>query len=251
MNRRVGLAAVTLVLVWSSGVKAQGGRGGDETRTTAKAASPIDLTGYWVSVVTQDWRWRMVTPAKGDYESVPITVEAKKIGDAWDPGKDEAAGEQCKSYGASALMAVPTRLRITWQDENTLKVETDAGTQTRLFHFGNWKPQNAAATWQGDSIAEWERERAARGATPKSGSLKVVTTHLRPGYLRKNGVPYSANAALTEYWDLTRERNGDPWITITSSVEDSQYLRQPFVTALHFKKEPDGAKWQPSPCSAR
>ena len=216
-----------------------------------KAAAPLDLTGYWVSVVTQDWRWRMVTPARGDYASIPITIEAKKAGDAWDPGKDEAAGEQCKAYGAPALMSVPTRLHITWQDENTLKVETDAGTQTRLFHFGNWKPQDGATTWQGDSIAEWQAARGARGAPPKSGSLKVAMTHLRPGYLRKNGVPYSANAMLTEYWDLTTERNGDRWITITSSVEDSQYLRQPWVTALHFKMEPDGAKWDPRPCSAR
>ena len=130
------------------------------------AAQPIDLTGYWVSVVTQDWRWRMVTPAKGDYAGVPITLEAKKVGDAWDPAEDEAAGEQCKAYGAPGLMAMPTRLHITWQDENTLKVETDAGTQTRLFHFGNWKPQGDAATWQGDSIAEWERARAASKSAP-------------------------------------------------------------------------------------
>ena len=218
---------------------------------SSKAAAPIDLTGYWVSVVTQDWRWRMVTPAKGDYESVPITLEAKKVGDAWDPAKDEAAGEQCKSYGAPALMAVPTRLHITWQDENTLQVETDAGMQARRFHFDNWKSQDRAATWQGDSIAEWETARPARDVVPKSGSLKVVTTHLRAGYLRKNGVPYSANTVLTEYWDLTTERNRDQWITITSSVEDPQYLRQPWVTALHFKKEPDGAKWDPTPCSAR
>jgi len=218
---------------------------------SSKAAAPIDLTGYWVSVVTQDWRWRMVTPAKGDYESVPITLEAKKVGDAWDPAKDEAAGEQCKSYGAPALMAVPTRLHITWQDEKTLQVETDAGMQTRRFHFDNWKSQDRAATWQGDSIAEWETARPARDVVPKSGSLKVVTTHLRAGYLRKNGVPYSANTVLTEYWDLTTERNRDQWITITSSVEDPQYLRQPWVTALHFKKEPDGAKWDPTPCSAR
>ena len=218
---------------------------------SSKAAAPIDLTGYWVSVVTQDWRWRMVTPAKGDYESVPITLEAKKVGDAWDPAKDEAAGEQCKSYGAPALMAVPTRLHITWQDEKTLQVETDAGMQRRRFHFDNWKSQDRAATWQGDSIAEWETARPARDVVPKSGSLKVVTTHLRPGYLRKNGVPYSTNTVLTEYWDLTTERNRDQWITITSSVEDPQYLRQPWVTALHFKKEPDGAKWDPTPCSAR
>jgi len=216
-----------------------------------KAAAPIDLTGYWVSVVAQAWRWRMVTPAKGDYQSIPITVEAKKVGDAWDPAKDEAASQQCRSYGAPALMAILTRLHITWPDENTLKVETDAGTQTRQFHFGNWKPQDAAPTWQGESIAQWETARAARGVVPKSGSLKVVTSHLRPGYLRKNGVPYSSNAVLIEYWDLTTERNRDQWITITSSVEDPQYLRRPWVTALQFRKEPDGAKWDPTPCSAK
>ena len=94
---------------------------------TARASAPIDLTGTWVSIISEDWRWRMVTPAKGDYQSVPINAEAKRVGDTWDPAKDTAAGEQCKSYGAAAIMRVPTRLRISWQDDNVLKVETDAG----------------------------------------------------------------------------------------------------------------------------
>jgi hypothetical protein len=250
-----GFAAVAFVLVCSSGVAAQGrGRGEDQGAggtATPKAAAPIDLTGYWVSVVTQDWRWRMVTPARGDYESIPITLEAKQVGDAWDPAKDEAAGEQCRAYGAPAIMAVPTRLHITWQDDNALKVETDAGTQTRVLHFGAVKPQGGTATWQGESIAEWEGGRSGRGGAQRGGSLKIVTTNLRPGYLRKNGVPYGENAVLTEYWDLGTERNGDQWVTITSMVEDRRYLRLPYVTALHFKKEPDGAKWDPTPCSAR
>ncbi len=101
-----------------------------------RAAAPIDLTGYWVSIVTQDWRWRMVTPRKGDYEGVPLTPEGRALADTWDPAKDEAAGEQCRSYGAPALMSVPGRLHITWVDDSTLKVETDAGTQTRLLRFG-------------------------------------------------------------------------------------------------------------------
>jgi hypothetical protein len=244
-----GFAAVVFVLVCSSGLAAgaQGRGRGQE----GKAAAPIDLTGYWVSVVTQDWRWRMVTPARGDYESVPITLEAKRVGDAWDPARDEAAGEQCRAYGAPAIMAVPTRLHITWQDDSTLKVETDAGSQTRVLHFGGLKPQAASATWQGESIAEWQGGRRGRGRAPGGGSLKIVTTNLRPGYLRKNGVPYSENAVLTEYWDLATERNGDQWVTITSMVEDSKYLRLPYVTALHFKQESDGAKWDPTPCSAR
>ncbi len=220
----------------------------------AKQAAAVDLTGYWVTVVTQDWRWRMVTPAKGDYQSIPITAKAQKLADAWDPAKDEAAGEQCKSYGAPGLMRAPTRLHVSWQDDNTLKTEADYGTQTRLFHFGDAKA-SATPSLQGDSAAEWEASgRAAAGRASdeaKSGNLKITTTHLRAGYLRKNGVPYSANAKLTEYWDLFHEKNGVDWMMVTMRVEDPEYLSRPWITALQFKKEPNGAKWDPSPCSAQ
>ena len=263
---QIALAAMT-VLVCLVPVHEAGAQTQATQSATARASAPIDLTGYWVSVVTQDWRWRMVAPAKGDYASIPITIEAKKVGDAWDPAKDEAAGEQCKSYGAPAIMAVPTRLRIAWQDDNTMKVETDAGTQTRQFRFApstalraspstplrasNTRPPRGPATWQGDSIAQWEGPRPARGGAAKGGSLKVVTSHLRPGYLRKNGVPYSADAVLTEYWDVSAGPSGDQWITITSTLQDDKYLREPWVTVLNFKKERDGSKWDPTPCSAR
>jgi hypothetical protein len=251
---RSAVAVLLFMLTWSLEVAAQGNnsaQGRAAAPATPRSAAPIDLTGYWVSVVTQDWRWRMVAPARGDYASIPITLEAKKIGDAWDPAKDEAAGEQCRSYGAPAIMAIPTRLRITWQDDQTLKVDTDAGTQTRLFHFGNGKPPRAKASWQGESVATWESEGGGRGGGPRGGSLKIVTTNLRAGYLRRNGVPYSENAVLTEYWDLGSERNGDQWITITSLVDDPKYLRMPYVTALQFKKESDGARWDPQPCTVR
>ena len=245
----LALSRAAVVDAQDRGAPAQG-RGAAEGGTP-RTTAPIDLTGYWVSVVTQDWRWRMVTPPKGDYESIPITLEAKKVGDLWDPARDEAAGEACKGYGAAAIMALPARLHITWQDDSTLKVEVDTGTQTRLFHFGDWKPQGRTATWQGDSIAVWERARGARGAAARGGSLKIVTTNLRPGYLRKNGIPYSASAKLTEYWDLGEERNGDRWITMTSVLEDSKYLRVPYTLALQFKKEAGASGWDPTPCSAR
>ena len=64
----------------------------------------MDLTGYWVALVTEDWRFRMITPPKGDYSRVPLTEQARKIADAWDPAADEAAGNQCKAYGAAAIM---------------------------------------------------------------------------------------------------------------------------------------------------
>lgn len=249
IHRRVLVAVVAIAfsLATPGRIQAQAA----QTRPAARAAAPIDLTGYWVAVIIQDWRWRMVTPAKGDYAGVPITAAAKRVGDTWNPAKDQAAGEQCKSYGAPGLMRSPTRLHITWEDDNTLKVETDYGMQTRLLHFGNWKAPGGPATWQGDSLAEWETPRGGRGGdAPKSGALKVTTTHLRPGYLRKNGVPYSANAVFLEYWDLFKEANGDQRIMIANRVTDPEYLSTPWVTALAFKKEANNAKWDPTPCSA-
>jgi len=78
----------------------------------------------------------MMTPAKGDYASVPLNADAARVADTWDPARDEAAGEQCRSYGAPAIMRVPGRLHITWQDDATLRIDTDAGSQTRLLRFG-------------------------------------------------------------------------------------------------------------------
>ena len=264
---RSGILAPTLgavVIVLAAGTPrplyAQGRTGGQAPASppTARAAAPVDLAGNWVSIISEDWRWRMVTPAKGDYQSVPITAEAKRIADAWNPAKDQAAGEQCKPYGAAAIMRVPTRLRISWFDDNTLKVEIDAGMQTRLLRFGSSK-REGPPTWQGHSVAEWETAggRGARGSgagatapQPTFGNLKVVTTHMRPGYLRKNGIPYSSDAMLTEYWDLHREPNGDQWLVVTSLVDDPKYLQQQYLTSPNFKKERDGSKWDPTPCSA-
>jgi hypothetical protein len=225
-----------------------GGRAGPEPPRTAKAAALFDITGYWVAVVTEDWRFRMVTPPKGDYTAVFLNAEGRKLADAWDPAKDEASGEQCKSYGAPNLLRVPGRIHITWQDDQILKIETDAGQQARVFYFG--AVQSPGGGWQGISKASWDVVLGGRGQAPV-GSLRVLTTNLKPGYLRKNGVPYSAGTVLTEYFDRADEPNGDSYLLITATVEDPTYLSQPFVTASHFRKQADGSGWNPTPCSAR
>jgi hypothetical protein len=208
------------------------------------------MTGYWVAVVTEDWRYRMVTPPKGAFGGVPLNAEGRQTANAWDPAKDEAAGGACKSYGAAGLMRVPGRFHITWESDSTMRVDTDAGTQTRTFHFGGAEPANPEPSLQGYSAAQWEYAAGARGAA-RSGDLKVVTTHLLPGYLRKNGVPYSGNAVVTEYYDRIAGPNGDQWLVVTTQVNDPQYLTMPFVTSTHFKKLADAAGWDPQPCSAR
>jgi hypothetical protein len=208
------------------------------------------LTGYWVAVVSEDWRWRMVTPPKGDYASIPLNVAGKNLADTWDPARDEAAGEQCRTYGAPGLMRGPTRLHITWLNDTTLKLDTDYGMQTRLLQFS--APRNAATaapSRQGVTTAQWVL--AGRGRGSRTGSLRSVTTRLLPGYLRKNGVPYSANTVFTEYWDVIPGPNGSQWLVVTNTVDDPANLQVPWVTSVNFRKEADGARWDPSPCSAR
>lgn len=256
MKLTTACSVCAAALVGATGLLAQFGGPPPGPVPTGRAVAPEDVTGYWVSLVTEDWRYRMVTPAKGDYDGIPINQAGRKIADAWDPGKDEATGNQCKAYGAAAITRVPGRLHITWQDDKTIKVEADAGTQTRLFHFDGKPPQTPAkasdAPWQGFSVASWDHQGGGGFGPPgPGGSLKVVTTRMRPGYLRKNGVPYSGDAVVTEYFDAIKEPDGEQYLIVKTLVDDPQYLAQQFLTSTHFKKEPDGSKWHPAACSAR
>jgi len=219
---------------------------------TPKEAAPIDVTGNWVSVVTEDWRWRMLVPKKGDYTSVPLSAEGRKLADMWDPS--QLASDGCKAYGAAALMRVPGRLQISWENDTTLRIDTDAGQQKRRLFFDKTQKAQPERSWQGNSVAEWERITQPGGlgvslqqGPGKVGALKVITTNLKAGYLRKNGVPYSEDTTMTEYFDRLTAYGTD-WLTVFTIVEDPRYLNQPFITSTHFKREPDRSKWMPMPC---
>lgn len=247
MTRRGAAITACMVLAGClAAVAAQAqGRGG-AAPAAAKATAPVDLTGYWVAFVSEDWRYRMVTPQKGDYRGVPLTAEGTRVANMWNPTAAEP--EPCKAYGAPAILRIPGRLHIVWQDDNTLRLDTDAGTQTRLFRFGAAPAAAGAATWQGSSTARWER--AGRGAgAGGGGSLTVITTNARAGYLRRNGVPYSENAIVTEYFDVAPHPSGGQLLIVTTVVEDPRYLQRPYIVSSHFKKETDGSKWDPSPCT--
>jgi hypothetical protein len=268
---------------------AQGAAPPAAPRQPARAAAPIDLAGTWAQVVTEDWQWRFITPAVGDYTSVPITAEAKAIADAWNPDADTKAGQQCKAFGAAAIMRLPTRMQISWVDDETLKLDWDLGTQSRLVYFDK-KKQPGAPSLQGHAVAEWidtatggrggrggaapagragapaaaaagdgrgaapgrggAAGRGGRGAAPapRPGGLKMVTTNLTPQYLRMNGVPISEEATVTEYMDIVPGPNGDQWLIVRTTVEDPQFLSQPYIVSQQFKKEPNNSKWNPTPC---
>jgi hypothetical protein len=234
---------------------------------TPRTVAPIDLTGYWVSLVNEDWRWRMLTPPKGDVSSVPVNADGRRVTEAWDYEREQTEANACKPFGIGGLMRMPGRLHITWQDDRTLKVDFDAGTQTRLLHFGT-APGSSTPTWQGDSAATWEfaggietdrngiptataagRGGRPRGDAPKGGSLRVTTTNFRPGFLRKNGVPYSDKARIEEYFDRITYPNGDTILLVRTVVDDPAYLQVPFITSTNFKRESDGRRWHPTPCA--
>jgi hypothetical protein len=275
------LQILLMIFLATDAVAHAQGRGQRGAPQAAKAIAPVELTGYWVSVVSEDWRHRMTTPRKGDYESLPLNAEGRRVADTWDLAKDNQAGLQCKAFGIGGITRQPGRLHITWQDDNTLKMDFDAGTQTRLLYFDKSKmpstTEKADKTWQGNSFAQWEgpalgqRGRGAAGtsgprdaggggqglrggpappsAVLEGGALKVVTTHFREGYLRKNGVPYSEDATVTEYIHrLPKHSNGDNWLLVVTVVDDPKYLSEPFYTSTQFKLEGDGAKWNPTPC---
>jgi hypothetical protein len=272
------------------------GRGAQPPQT-ARAIAPIDLTGYWTAVISEDWHTRMLTAPRGDFGSgiagtienpgvgfigagpnpaaqgnIPYRPAAAKLAMNWDPAKDDAEGNACKGYGAPAIMRLPTHLHITWQDDNTLKIDADYGTQTRLFHFGPpidrgrldygnatlfpgqpvrlEAPPNTEPSWQGYSIAQWAIVPAS-GLVERGGTLKVVTSRLKAGYYWKNGMPYTGNALLTEYFRTMELPDKSQWIRLTQIVEDPEYLTQPWVVNYAFKKLPDGAKWTPTPCSVK
>jgi hypothetical protein len=223
-----------------------GGRGAPAgPPPTPQAGAPIDLTGYWVSIVNEDWRWRMVTAPVGDFPGLPLNPEGQKVARSWDPALDGS----CQAFGAAALLRMPTRVHITWENDRTLKLETDNGQQTRRFVFDASTPAGARSL-QGHSVAEWVRPaRVGRGGPPPTGgSLRVVTTNLSGGWLRRNGVPYSENATVTEHFDRFPVPDGGEWFAVTTVVEDRTYLQNRLVTSSHFRREPDGAKWNPKPC---
>jgi len=243
---------------------AQGrGRGGAPAGPppTARQTAPIDLTGYWVSLIVDEWRFR-VTPQKGDVVYLPLNAQARQIANAWDPDKDQADGNACRAYGAVGVMQRPGRLHITWDGDNALKIETDAGTQTRTLRFGPALAQSGEPTWQGSSQAVWQVngrpliDTGGTGFVPinrvqgasRGGQLKVTTTNMKPGYIRKNGVPYSDKAVLTEYFTVVTGQQNDSFIALTAMVDDPTYLTGQFIRTYTFKKAADKTGWDPTPC---
>ena len=247
-TRNFAILASLLLGVMTTAIFAQPGGGQPES---AREAAAFDITGYWVALVTEDWRFRMLTAPVGDYEGIGLTPRVREIANAWDPEADIAAGDACKAYGAGGLMRIPTRLHITWADDNTLRIDTDAGMQTRLLKFGPAQDGAGAGTLQGVTNARWLLEREGRSGPVVNGSIEAITTAMAPGYLRRNGVPYGTRATLSEWYELLVGGDGTQYLTVISVLEDREHLANLFTTSTNFKRESDDSNWNPTECMAQ
>ena len=264
VGQELRVAGITVVaMLGGTGLAvAQQGMGGmaaEPVSAREAAEQHFDLTGYWVPIITEDWLSRMVTPpvghiASGEFSQfLRLTDAAVEEAMNWDPEADAAAGMECKSFGVGNIMRMPTRLLITWEDDDTLRIDTDYGEQTRLLRF---RPTEADAardrgTWQGHSVASWEAQGHRRGFVPeppsRPGVLRVETGGMRPGYLSRNGIPYGERATMREFF-IRHDDFGDEWFTVTTILEDPDFLNQAHITATHFRREASDEQWNPRPC---
>ena len=283
------LIAAAIAPLASAGTAAQQAQGAPPPATVAqpaRVAAPIDMTGTWVSVINEDWQWRFVTPIVGDYTGIPLNADGDRLARQWNPDADAKAGQVCKGFGAAGINRLPTRLQISLVDDNTMKLDFDLGTQSRLVYFDKSKAPGARSL-QGHAIAEWidlpapgrggpvgqppggaragapaaaagaapaaaapaggRGGRAAGPAGPRAGGLKIVTTNLLPQYLRQNGVPVSDKAVVTEYLDVVPAPDGSQWLVLKTQVDDPTYLSGWYQVSSNFKKEANAAKWSPTP----
>jgi hypothetical protein len=225
--------------------------GGD--RQSPRERALIDITGQWVAVVNEDWLWRMLTPPVGDTASIPLNANGRAGALAWDRERDIAEDRLCRAFGPPGLIRRPGRLRVSWEGDATLRLDFDAGSQTRWLHF---EPEGTPEehTLQGYSVASWFRQPQSRGVLAgananRGGTLEVQTTRMAPGYLRPNGVPYSEHAVMKEFFNtFTLPGEGGSWLIVTTVVEDPEYLSTDLVMSTQFKKETSRAGWNPRPC---
>ena len=253
---RVALAASWLLLagIVTPAESGQRGAGAPAPPASGRAAAPVDLTGYWVSIVTEDWIERMSPDSPPSGTGGRDAADRAATGRGRGAAPPPAGADPCRVYGAGGSMRVPGRLNITWADDNTLKIDMDAGTQTRLLRFGQ-VPAPTQRTLQGHSVASWETGAAGRGgfggrggapapAAPRWGQLKVVTTQTTGGYLLSSRNTYSENAVITEYF-MPHSDFGVDYMTVMTTIEDGG---NPRIVSSTFKKEPDGSKFTPTGC---
>jgi hypothetical protein len=199
----------------------------------------VDLSGGWDSIRHEDQIERGAGPEIGDYTGVPINDQARSRADAWDAEKWTQPEHECEPHPADYGARGGGSMRI-WAEANPATLEVTAWhtemmwMQPRRAIYMDHRQhpaEDAIHTWQGFSTGEWVGD-----------TLKVTTTHLKEGWIRRNGIPRSDKATMVEYFI----RNGD-YLTVVTIVQDPVYLTEPFIRTSDWKLDL-GYKTKPSTC---
>ncbi len=250
----VGKYFILLLIMLSTTAMAQRG-GSQELPLSSKQAAPFDMSGYWVSVITEDWRYRMMAAEQGDVGAVPLNQAGRELAEAWNPSENYL--ESCLAFGGAGILRYPGRLHISWEDEEILRIDFSAGGQSRLLYFNDvLDAESMASSLQGYTNAMWYKEQQTQGlglgrrpvTSFEGGNLQSETRNLSPAFLYRNGVPYSDQATTNDYYRVIDTPNGDRWLIITSIVSDPVYLQQDWITSTNFKYESNGDNWNPIAC---
>jgi hypothetical protein len=209
------------------------------------AAAPIfaqrDPSGEWAPRFHEDQLERIPGPEIGDYLGLPITDASRLRADSWDASLLTLPEHQCKPHPADYGPRGPANLRI-WEEIDTATqnlvafhthISWQAPERTIYMDGRAHPPEYAAHTWQGFSTGKWEGD-----------MLTVTTDHLKIGWIRRNGVPRSDKAVLTEHW-IRHEDN----LTLVSIVNDPVYLTEPFIRTTDWMLAPD-QQIAPYPCES-
>ena len=205
------------------------------------APAQRDPSGEWAPRFHEDQPERIPGPEIGDYLGLPINDAARLRADSWDASLLTLPEHQCKPHPADYGPRGPANLRI-WPeiDRATQKliayhthISWQAPERTIWMDGRPHPPDYAAHTWQGFSTGKWEGD-----------MLTVTTTHLKIGWIRRNGVPRSDKATLIEHW--IRHEN---YLTLVSIIQDPVYLTEPFLRTTNWVMDPD-QRIDPYPCEA-
>lgn len=204
------------------------------------AAAQMDFTGEWAVVPAQD---NIDNPHLGEYVGIPLSAEAIRRAEIWDASIQSLPEWQCRPHSAAYIKRGPSNMRI-WKEVDPASREIVAfhaewlrSTDTAIYLDGRPRPPPYAGhTWAGFSTGEWQGDR-----------LKVTTTHMKQDYYRRNGVPQSDRARLSEYLIRRRFRDED-YLTWVIVAYDEVYLTEPLIRSTEYRLDLN-QRIPPYPCT--
>ncbi len=186
-------------------------------------AQTLQIGGEWAPIRSED---NFDNPAVGEYMGLPLSEEGLMRAEVWDASIQSELEYQCRPHTAAYLSRGPSPMRIIPEEDPQTKeiiayhLRWRAGGDRVIYMNGRAHPsKNAPHRWEGFSTGRWEGD-----------ILVVTTTHIKEGYVRRNGAPHSDMATLTNY--LIRRGEILTWVIVTY---DPVYLTEPLIRSTEYR----------------